>query len=99
MFHPPEESAPVQGLIAQPGHDAVISIVGREVMLRMWHPTNADPRVLERIDPTRYVVPRHVRPFVKFLRCDFDGTKDREEKGYCEDMRRRGDAISLRHGI
>ncbi len=79
MFHPPEEPAPVQGLIAYSGHDAVISIIRGEMMLRVRHPTDADSHVLQRIDPTWNVVLRHVRPFMQLLREYLDGAEDREE--------------------
>ena len=67
MLKAPEESRFVQGLVARTVHDAVVSIVRRDVVLRMGFAIDRDSKFLQSVPNRTRLGLRGVAHFVEFL--------------------------------
>jgi hypothetical protein len=81
MFQSSKETRFVEGGIADARYDAIVSLVGRQVMQRVRFAGDSQALLLEVIDPTRHFRRQLMRPLVKFLRHDLEDAEGCHEKG------------------
>ncbi len=88
VLQPSEESCLVQPRVADAGYDAVVAIVGGDVVLRVGLPTYCPAKPLQGVDPRGDLALGRVGPLVKLLRQHLHQAEDGKE----EDRRMMGDA-------